>query len=217
MQTHQILSYVAPGDIVFDIGANIGDKANMILNVVQARLVCVEPQPKCVAILLERFGKNPDVTIVPSGVASRDDIGNLSICESNDTLSTFSEKWKQGRFKNEQWTQTATVDMVRLDTLVEQYGNPRFCKIDVEGFEVEVLLGLSKKIGIISFEFTSEFIDDCFVCIQCLISLGYRYFNLSLGETPTLYYPKFVKFEEIIQLLYNSRNNQGLWGDIYAS
>jgi len=217
MNKHEILNYIAPGDLVFDIGANIGDKAAMILETVQAKIICVEPQSNCATILRERFGNNPNVTILELGVASKNEVNTLNICQANTSLSTFSDKWKLGRFKDQQWNQTASINMIPLDELIERFGIPRFCKIDVEGFEVNVLLGLSKKVGIISFEFTSEFIDDCFTCIQCLISLGYRHFNLSVAENSTLHFPKFVKFEEIVQLLYNSRSTPGLWGDIYAN
>ena len=43
--------------------------------------------------------------------------------------------------------------MTTLDTLVAEYGEPAFCKIDVEGFEVEALKGLSRPLRALSFEY----------------------------------------------------------------
>jgi len=53
-----------------------------------------------------------------------------------------------------------------------------------EGYESEVLRGLSQKIGVISFEFTSEFTFKAIECLCLLRGLGYNSFNISVGETP---------------------------------
>ena len=97
-------------------------------------------------------------------------------------ISTFAEHWKTGRFSDSKWDEKITVNITTLDELIKKFGNPKYIKIDVEGFEHEVILGLTKKSGIISFEFTSEFIEDAFKSIDYLISLGYSDFNYSLGE-----------------------------------
>jgi len=217
MLRHQVISYIAPGDLVFDIGANVGDKTASLVKHVDAAVVCVEPQPLCVSVLQERFSNNPLIKIVQSGVDSVSGFKDLSICDTQNAISTFSDRWKTGRFQGLEWNQTMSIKMTTLDDLVREYGVPRYCKIDVEGYEHEVLKGVSQKLGLISFEFTSEFVDDCLLCIQRLIRLGYTRFNLSLGENESFYYDKFVRFDEITASLWGSRGLKGLWGDVYAN
>ena len=48
---------------------------------------------------------------------------------------------------------TITAPVTRLDKAIEQYGVPAFCKIDVEGFEAEVLKGLSHPISTLILEY----------------------------------------------------------------
>ena len=86
----------------------------------------------------------------------------MSINTKQPVISTFAAHWKTGRFSNSNWDKKIMVDVTTLDDLIIKFGEPNYIKIDVEGFEHEVILGLTKKSGIISFEFTSEFIDDAF-------------------------------------------------------
>ena len=109
------------------------------------------------------------------------------------------------------------VETDTLDSLVNAYGIPDYCKIDVEGYEAEVLRGLSKKIGIISFEFTSEFVFKSIECLCMLRSLGYISFNISVGEEPHWALENWNDWESMLSTLVNScKQRPGLWGDIYA-
>ena len=101
---------IAPGDLVFDIGANIGNKAAELLEC-GARVVCVEPQPHCVEKLRGRFSGRPNVFIVPNGVAGKPDTLQLSICREKDYISTFAKNWKTGRFVGEHWDETVDVEV----------------------------------------------------------------------------------------------------------
>lgn len=213
---HIISNTLTPGDTVFDIGANLGDKAAWFSDR-GMDVVCVEPQPAMYEHLVNRFADTPGVTVVGKGVGSRRGTLQMSISTREPTLSTFSTHWKQGRFADSQWDATAEVEIITLDDLVQEFGIPRYCKIDVEGYEAEVIKGLTRKLGIVSFEFTNEYMNHAFAVIEKLIALGYRKFNLSLSENDSFHFPQWIPYYELVTVLQASRTTEGLWGDIYAN
>jgi FkbM family methyltransferase len=209
-----IRNFVQPGQLVFDVGANIGQKAD-IYAAAGAKVICFEPQPKCINILTEKYQHNQNITIVNKGLAEQAGTMQLSVCNAANYISTFSQKWQTGRFANYEWNETVSVEVTTLDEMIEVWGRPNFCKIDVEGFEYQVLQGLSTPIPYISFEFAIEFIDDTKKCINYLKSLGYKLFNFANGEQNNLVFPEWVSDEGLAKYLESS-NDSLLWGDIYA-
>jgi len=78
------------------------------------------------------------------------------------------------------------------------------------------LLGLTKKSGIISFEFASEFIENAYKSIDYLISIGYTEFNYSLGERRK-FYTQWSNANTIKEGLKNNiKEDDLLWGDLYC-
>jgi hypothetical protein len=59
--------------------------------------------------------------------------------------------------------------------------------------------------------------NDAFLAMEKLLSLGYRKFNVSLGENDDFYFPKWVPYYELVVILNAARDQQNLWGDIYAN
>lgn len=209
-----VTGMIHEGDLVFDVGANIGSKTAKYLER-GARVVLFEPQPDCVEALRKRFGSDPRLTIVPKGLGRNSGRKPLSLCRGQNVLSTFSERWKTGRFKDQRWDGSVMVDMMTLDEAVDLYGLPKYCKIDVEGYESEVLRGLSRPIPLLSFEFTREFLDQAGECMAILEGMGYREFNLSLAEGEQLLLDPWVGSEQLLDHL--SRTDAPLlWGDIHA-
>lgn len=204
------------GDLCFDIGANIGQKTKIFL-LIGAKVISVEPQKKCVIRLQYLYGRNKNVTIVNKAVGSKEGYGDIYICDEYHTLSTLSSKWKLlSQYKNKfTWSQSQRVKITTLDKLIEAYGVPKFCKIDVEGFEREVLKGLSKKIQYICFEFTSEFINEAKECIDHLLSFGPVKFNFVIGEGSYLALSKWVSKDKLYKAIEFLGDDLSM-GDIYA-
>ena len=69
------------------------------------------------------------------------------------------------------WDFSIPVEVITLDQLIEEYGIPVFCKIDVEDFELQVLQGLNTAIPSLSFEYFSPTIDRTLKCIDRLEEL----------------------------------------------
>ena len=211
-------------DLVFDVGANIGDKADHFIKH-GAAVVCFEPQPDCIIALNDRFLNNKSVQVVPKGLADKDGVLTLSVCSSAPTISTFSEKWKIGRFADYTWDKKLEVEITTLDKAILQFGKPRYIKVDVEGYEISVLSGLSQAVDFISFEFTSEFVDDACCCIDILHEIGFDQFNFVLEEGDAFQVEEWTDasiFKKILRKMPDVYFRKFFfkdlfWGDIYAS
>lgn len=208
--------FIKPGEVVFDVGAHVGGRTALFLEA-GARVVAVEPQRSCLVRLRERFKGDPRVKVVPKALGARPGHSELAICADATTISTMSPRWRtQSRFaKDYEWQRTERVPVATLETLIRQFGMPAFCKIDVEGFELEVLRGLRQPVRVLSFEFVKEFLGETEQCLAYLKKLGPVEFNCSIGETMRLVFPDWVGEDELLRRLRAFRLPH-LWGDIYV-
>ena len=190
-------SWINEGDLVFDIGSCVGEATDEYLKA-GARVVAVEPRKDLIKHLKHKYKSNSKVIIIDKGVASKQGARLFMLSSDVRTLSTFSEEWKTGRFAACKWEKPTIVSVTTLDELIKQYGLPRFCKIDVEGYEYEVLKGLSKPIPYLSFEFASEFMYNAGRCIATLELLGYKRFNVGLAKDPNLLMKQWVSIEKLL-------------------
>ena len=216
---HSVGRFIFSGGLVFDIGALTGNNSLFFLHK-KCRVVMVEPQPSCLKILHKFFAKNKLVAIVSKGIADKKGSLKLKINTKNPALSTFSNYWNLGRFKNEKWDQTLVVPTTTLDDLILKYESPKYIKIDVEGYELFVLKGLTKKSGIISFEFSEEFFDQMKKCINYLSSLGYKEFSFSVGQETHFYmnWDTGISILKKIKSIIKEKSvcPNELWGDVYC-
>ena len=209
--------FIRPGDLVFDVGANLGDRTQLFLEL-GAKVVAIEPNPVCTQELRRRFDKNPDVIVVESGVADQVGTAQLAICEEYSAVSTLSDKWQSSsrHSKRTKWSKTCTINLTTLDLLIERHGRPVFCKVDVEGFEEQVLKGLTQPITCISFEFLLEFMSDTQRCIDRLGRLGRAEFNYSIGESMKLARNDWMSSAVLAKALEIDMADADLWGDVYV-
>ncbi|MEK7680920.1 MAG: FkbM family methyltransferase [Patescibacteria group bacterium] len=208
-------NFVGENKLFFDIGANIGNRTKFF-NRLGVKVVAVEPQPDCADKLEKKFAGR-DVVVVRKGVGREAGEMQMSVCENQSGLSTFSDKWQTGRFKNFNFDKKIIVQMTTIDKLIEEFGLPDFCKIDVEGFELEALNGLTKKVGCLNLEFTSEFFDQAVRCVERLEGIGFSEFNFTLGEKPKLILGRWVNKNSLLAELHDRiKDNPDTWGDIYA-
>lgn len=210
--------FIGPGDLCFDVGANLGNRTEAFLKI-GARVVAVEPQGDCARTLRERFGDEPDFSLIESALAEAEGETEFFVSSSN-TLSSCSPDWIEyakdlPAFKDCQWDQKTTVKTTTLDALVDKHGPPVFCKIDVEGFEYEVLRGLSQAVGMVSLEYTVGIMEPSMNCIKHLANLGMTEFNYSEGESMDWAMPNWVSSDKLRDILTKLPGDI-LFGDIYA-
>ncbi len=214
-KSHDVTKLLNSGDLFFDIGAHLGNKSKQFLDK-NLKAIMVEPLPQCVEQLKIKFKNIDNVKIIQKAVGRTTGNMTLEVNTKMPTTSTMAKHWKKGRFSNEKWDQKITVEMTTLDDLIKIYGLPSYIKIDVEGFELDVLIGLSQKAGIISFEFTSEFLDQTINCLDHLKKIGYHEYNFSIGERRK-FYSQWSNTEDLIEKLKKEvMNDKLLWGDIYC-
>ncbi len=207
-------SFIQPKDLIFDIGAHVGTLTDVFLKL-NAKVVCIEPQPKIAAFIKNKYLLNKDAVVVEKGLGEREEILPFFINTLTPTLSTFSKKWTvQKNSPKQLWSREIPVQVTTLDNLILEYGQPKFCKIDTEGFESNVLKGLTQKISFLSFEFHNALTEERNFCLDRLSFLGTYIFNYSQTETYQLKLTEWVDKET----LKRETNKEGanFWGDIYA-
>lgn len=208
--------WVQPNDLCFDIGANVGARVEMFRRL-GARVVAAEPHEICLRALREKFDRDPRVALVPKGLGAEP--GELELFISNDIqTSSMSKDWIESvadRLPGHSWQESKMVEITTLDHLIETHGRPQFCKIDVEGFEHEVLKGLSEPIPFLSFEYTPERLGPALACLERLDQLGPYRFNYSAEEDFEMVLSPWASrrdLERTLERLSGSHRS----GDIYA-
>ncbi len=209
--------FVSPGAVVFDVGANLGNRSRVFWNL-GASVVAVEPQPMCAGFLRKVFAGKPRLTLVEAALGREPGEGEMLLSNAH-TVSSLSPHWVEAvrssnRFGECEWSRRATVQIDTLDSLIARYGTPRFVKIDVEGFEDQVLAGLSRPVPALSIEFTPGYEEGTRRSIDHLLRLGDVSFQLSVGESMQWALPQWTDERGLMRALRDVPDR--VFGDIYA-
>jgi FkbM family methyltransferase len=234
--THSLITYYSPiwrrrrmeafyrqflhrGDLAFDIGAHVGNRVRVFRRI-GARVIAVEPQPDFIAVLRLLYGRDSSVCIEASGVAAQPGQGKLHLSTRTPTVSTFADSWRvdvqtDRRFQRIRWDTVISVPLLSLDELIARHGEPQFCKIDVEGFEHEVLSGLSQPLAALSFEYIPVAAARAIACVERTSALGEYRYRHSRVETHRWASPGWLGAQAMIELLDNLPTDDRS-GDVYA-
>ena len=129
-----LLHFLTPEDVFFDVGANVGSYTILASGVCGARSLCFEPVPETYNILKKNVESNQLAHLVKienKGVGSRS--GTLKFSAKEDTTNHVITS-------DENESDYVEVPVTNLNRFYPQY-KPALIKIDVEGFETEVLNG----------------------------------------------------------------------------
>ena len=181
-------------DLIFDIGANRGVKAEIFLKL-GARVIAVDPDVSNQKTLTEHFlayrlRKKP-VVVVGKAVSDRNGHETFWVSEPGFEMNTLNAKWAETLKKDParfgctfEFREKRQVETITLERSISTYGRPFYIKIDVEGYEPNVLKGLQTAVPYLSFEvnlpdFKSEG-EQCIVRLREIAANGV--FNCAVGD-----------------------------------
>jgi|LWDU01.1.fsa_nt_gi FkbM family methyltransferase len=208
--------------IIFDIGANHGgETASSHLCSYHTkrpwtdhyRVICVEPNPELCDKLRKRF-LDYNVEVISAAITN-EDVQEIPFHVSRiDTLSTCLESRTReyrdvhGNNPYDNNFETIKVPAITIDKLVEDYGNPSFIKIDVEGYEHNVLRTFKKNYCPISFEWGESEKPNAKMSLQRCKELGYTKFWITFGNIGIHH-----SIQSLCKALYNCEywRQQGNW------
>ena len=208
--------FIKRGDLVFDCGSAYGNRTKVFVKLGAGEVVMVEP-----LYYYLRFSENMygNTSTVIAGLSNQ--IGFKTIYEcSSPTLSTFDKEEVESlknnpAMRNLEWLTPRECDMTTLDELIKQYGIPSFIKLDIEGYELEALQGLSQPIKGLSFEFHTYRMDKVLKCIDRLEELGTYEYNISLRESFVYNAPNWIS-AKLMKKLIKELPEEIEFGDVYA-
>jgi FkbM family methyltransferase len=141
---------INPGDVFYDIGANVGPYSLIAAKVTcnKARIFAFEPSAASFRDLSRNVLLNDCAqSVVPVPLALWSETGLLSFTFSSPLAG--ASRHRISREVGMEKPLTETIFGVRLDDLVERFGMPvpTLAKIDVDGYELEVLRGAERTLA----------------------------------------------------------------------
>lgn len=208
--------------LVFDVGLNLGSKSATLL-AMGAKVVGFEPQEDCFYGALNRLSVQKSIGIFDcKNIALSNHVGRATLYKSQQhVLSSMSTEFiresEKQRFKGNQWNQKIEVVTSTLDDEIIEFGQPKYIKIDVEGYELQVLEGLTSPVEYISIEFTPELFSNSKKCLEYLHTLnsGDCEYNYVYRENDHYLFDTWQTFDQILNYLSNVNDFVYEFGDIY--
>jgi FkbM family methyltransferase len=180
---------VRPGDVVLDVGANIGFFATLFSRWVgdEGRVLAVEPEPENLVLLRHNLAANRcgNVTVCDCAVGATSGMAQFSMDSATGATGHLGQSATAGEIA----VGTGQVRVIEtrvetIDSLVEsQAASPRVVKMDIEGGELAAMEGaaltLSRHRPVVVSELTGDLGPDA---VDVLGRQGYRMWDLESGR-----------------------------------
>ncbi|HEV7330760.1 MAG TPA: FkbM family methyltransferase [Flavisolibacter sp.] len=199
-------SFLPATNLIFDIGGYDGHKTAAFLHIAD-KVVCCEPDVTNFDVLKTRFRHQRNRVFLENvALGAEQGTGTMFLHHDASAFNTLNPKFKEITESDnlQKWNEkirfqkTVPVTTTTLDNLISKYGHPYFIKIDVEGYELEVLKGLSKPVPFLSIEcLLPDFSDELQQNIQLFLHLDAKaQFNMAVDEK--LLFEKFISHTDLL-------------------
>ena len=183
-QTELIMNEIKKGDIVLDIGANIGYYTLLFAKLVgnNGKVFAFEPDPKNFDLLKRNVELNnyKNVVLVQKAVSDKNGKIKLYLSKNNKAHHSVFNQLGSDQF--------IEIDAIKLDDYFKDSNNIDFIKIDVEGAEYDVFNGMQKTLNknknlkIIT-EFCPAWLEKCDrnpgEYLEELMEQGFKFYNIN--------------------------------------
>ena len=169
---------LGPGDVFYDIGANVGFFALVGTRLVgpDGVVVAFEPVPENAAAIRESADLNgfANLHVVERAAGRAAGRGRLLLVED------LSWSHLESRGRHPRTTDTLEIEIVAIDDLVAEgrLQPPQLVKIDVEGAEIDVVAGMRRTIEKHRPAIVCELHDTAEAFVAAMDELGYTTSNL---------------------------------------
>ncbi len=197
--------------ILIDVGSHQGEFITRFIKHKKIKkLFCFEPNIKLFKVLKDNYKKNNKIVLFDFALGEKNTkkklyLSNLSY---NSTLSSFNKKSNYLKFKNiilrDQKKKFDTIKQRKFDDIFKKIDiKNSFLKLDVEGYEINVLRGLRKKIKdikyiLIEHQFSSQYTNNFNENKKFLVKNNFEI--IKVFYFPTLHYRDIL----FINKSYNS-------------
>jgi FkbM family methyltransferase len=163
------------GQLIYDVGAHCGNDTAQYL-ALGYRVLAIEADPGLCSDLRNRFSREigaGNLTVLNFGIAERDGDLPFYLCSTNSEWNSFDPNWAR---KHGATSVETRIACRRFDSILAQYGVPRYLKVDIEGYDHLCLEALSASNApeYVSFECG----PNSLAMVARLYDIGYRRFNV---------------------------------------
>lgn len=146
MLTAVVRQFIGPGDVVWDIGGNVGlfTFPAAVKTGSNGKVIVFEPDISLAYLLRKTADSNPDlnVEIFALAVSNQPGMAQLNIAQRARASNFLADA--RGSTQTGGIRRTIAVPTISLDDILRWMEAPRFVKIDVEGAEHLVLQGMTE-------------------------------------------------------------------------
>lgn len=219
-----------PGMTVLDVGANIGSYALLEASLVgpNGKIYAIEPAPQNFALLQKNIALNQFENIIEThqvGASNQSGKGTFYVHAASNLHTFHPQKYREFAEVEDNYKETIDIDVVHISAFLEGKRPVDFIRMDIEGYEVEVIEGLLDTIRqgqhtpMILFEVHRPKYDDVHhnmrAQLKQLFDLGYHAKTLiSSDETKALFTNKGYQPDQVIHTdgvhrgIYNGISNE---------